>query len=298
MKSDGDLVEVSYMFLEGCPEVLGCTLLLRGGSHDQLMELKQVTFFYCRVFFPERVSIQSCSVTCLAPNRDATPSGQVARFATFIAYNLKLETAFLLDSCADLSSVLRLTPPPPGTGSTSSSNKAAAGAGPAGAGPAGVGGRRILSCSLGVNFAPPPQAQRGVSYYDSPGLQQQQLMMLQQQQQQQQRRSLSPEEHQRIYVAECWMARKQSHQHSHHGHGHGGGAGGGGDGHGYGYGGDGDGDGEHGHGHGGSNSIGGHSTTNSASSLRSLQCRKEVKGICYYSPEDCTLGQFLLGQVR
>ena len=34
----------------------------------------------------------------------------------------------------------------------------------------------------------------------------------------------------------------------------------------------------------------------SSASLRSLQCRKEVKGICYYSPEDCTLGQFLIGQ--
>jgi hypothetical protein len=25
--------------------------------------------------------------------------------------------------------------------------------------------------------------------------------------------------------------------------------------------------------------------------IRALQCRKEVKGIRYYSPEDCTLGQ-------
>ena len=33
-----------------------------------------------------------------------------------------------------------------------------------------------------------------------------------------------------------------------------------------------------------------------ALALREAQCRKEVKGVCYYSVEDCTLGQFLIGQ--
>jgi hypothetical protein len=37
IKRDEDYLEHQYMFLDGCPEVLGCTLFLRGGSNDQLV---------------------------------------------------------------------------------------------------------------------------------------------------------------------------------------------------------------------------------------------------------------------
>lgn len=39
----------SLMFLDGCPENLGCTILLRGGSAS---ELKKVTELYSTAYAP------------------------------------------------------------------------------------------------------------------------------------------------------------------------------------------------------------------------------------------------------
>jgi hypothetical protein len=63
IKYETDFVSSEYMVLSGCPRVLGCTLVLRGAAYHELAQLKQIV-----------------------------------NFAAFVAYSLKLETAYLEDS--------------------------------------------------------------------------------------------------------------------------------------------------------------------------------------------------------
>jgi 1-phosphatidylinositol-3-phosphate 5-kinase len=59
--------QTGYIFLEGCPKQLGCTLLLRGGERTELVAVKRV-----------------------------------ATFAVAVAYNLRLEVSYLNDRRAQL----------------------------------------------------------------------------------------------------------------------------------------------------------------------------------------------------
>ncbi|XP_055924397.1 1-phosphatidylinositol 3-phosphate 5-kinase-like [Argiope bruennichi] len=64
----------TLMFFEGCPENLGCTILLRGGSANELKKVKQVV-----------------------------------QFMLFVAYNWNLERSFLMDEFAFLPSLVSET---------------------------------------------------------------------------------------------------------------------------------------------------------------------------------------------
>ena len=57
----------TYMYLSGCPKDLGCTIVLRGGSRDMLMNIKRIT-----------------------------------EFLVYVVYNLKLETCLMRDEFAQI----------------------------------------------------------------------------------------------------------------------------------------------------------------------------------------------------
>jgi hypothetical protein len=112
--------QTGYIFLEGCPKQLGCTLLLRGGERTELVAVKRV-----------------------------------ATFAVAVAYNLRLEVSYLNDRRAQLPLVNATAAA--ATAGVSAAAAATAGDSEQGAGHKGGSERQLLSSSLMVDFGSPAE---------------------------------------------------------------------------------------------------------------------------------------------
>ncbi|CAM9557937.1 unnamed protein product, partial [Chrysoparadoxa australica] len=110
-----------YIFLEGCPKYLGCTLVLRGAELAQLKAVKRVV-----------------------------------RFAIIVAYNLRLEVSYLIDRCVKFGPE---APPHFSSHNGSENQEQSESSGENGSTRRRSKPKRLLSSSLAVSFdepEPPP----------------------------------------------------------------------------------------------------------------------------------------------
>jgi hypothetical protein len=96
----------TLMFFKGCPNALGCTVLLKGSSREVLVAVKKV--MQVRYFsavdstircLPRCEQLLAESMLACRPCADIA-TGNTVQFAIYAAYRNRLETAFLADQLA------------------------------------------------------------------------------------------------------------------------------------------------------------------------------------------------------
>jgi hypothetical protein len=252
IKYEADFLSSEYMVLDGCPKVLGCTLVLRGGAPHELAQLKQIVNFAAFVAYSLKLETAYLEDTGVVITGSSPNYGKLTEeMASRMERDLKGQSAGDSDEQqqeeqqqqqqeqeqAKIIGVEGQADPSAGEaadGKYADGKDAAAssdtnarlqrqgravegGSNGASTAEAGVEHEDItnerraragamLSCSLGVQFEVPIEAlSTRMPLTADPTLSKRQ----QEQQEQRRKMALSPEQHQRIYVAECWMVRSR-----------------------------------------------------------------------------------------